>query len=179
MFNLFKKKDPETKVIDKVVIDETAKLKAMMAYWTADKNTAFVYWFDESLRQAESFFTNQSTEPVTLLTAREAATPQLAGKTAVFAEHYPLRSKEEELYKKLNTKQVIVFSSLNEPLFKRFGADKIIQVMKQLGMKDDEVIEHSMINKAIQRAQEKIEKKVVVEQSAHSQHDWLEKNFIA
>lgn len=79
----------------------------------------------------------------------------------------------------MNVKQVIVFSSLNEPLFKRFGADKIIQVMKQLGMKDDEVIEHSMINKAIQRAQEKIEKKVVVEQSAHSQHDWLEKNFVA
>lgn len=179
MFNLFKKKDPETKVIDKVVIEETAKFKAMLTYWTLDKNTAFVFWFDESLRQAESFFTSQSTEPITLLTAREAATPQLAGKKAVFAEHYPLRSKEDELYKKINAKTAVVFSSLNEPLFKRFGADKIIQVMKQLGMKEDEVIEHNMISKAIQRVQEKIGKKVMIEQSAHSQHDWLEKNFVS
>jgi hypothetical protein len=36
-----------------------------------------------------------------------------------------------------------------------------------------------MVSKAIRNAQEKIEKKVVVDQSAQSQHDWLEKNFIA
>jgi phosphoribosylanthranilate isomerase len=179
MFSLFKKKEPEIKVIDKVVIDETAKLKTMLAQWESDKNIAFVFWFDESLRQAELYFTSQTNEPFTFLTSREAGSPQLAGKTAIFAEHYPIRSKEEELYRKMNLHTVQVFSSLNEPLFKRFGSDKIIQVMKQLGMKDDEVIQHNLVSKAIRNAQEKIEKKVVMDQSAHSQNDWLEKNITA
>lgn len=177
MLNLFKKKEPEIKVIDKVVIDETAKLRTLFVQWENDKNTAFIFWFDKSLRQAESYFTSQTNEPVTLLSSREAGTPQLAGKTVLFAEHYPMRSKEEELYRKMNLKTVQVFSSLKEPLFQWFGADKIIQMMKQLGMKEDEVIEHSMVSNAIRNAQEKIEKRVLLDQAALSQNDWLEKNL--
>ena len=178
MFSFFKKKKTEITVIDKVVIDEIAKLNAMITYWQSNKNIAFIFWFDESLRFAANYFADNKAEPITLLTAREAGTPQLAGQEPVFAEHYPLRSKEEELYHKMGLKKAVVFSSLKEPLFQRFGADKIIQVMQQLGMKEDEVIEHGMVSKAIQRAQDKIEKKVLIERSAHSQHDWLEKNFI-
>ena len=178
MFGFFKKSEPEVKVVDKVVIDETAKFRVMLMQWQQDKNIAFVFWFNESLKQAESYFNSQPNEPVTLLISREAATPQLAGKKAVFAEHYPIRSKEEELYRKMNLKTVQVYSSLKEPLFKRFGADKIIQMMKQLGIKEDEIIEHTMVSKAIRNAQEKIEKKVMVDQPAQSQNDWLEKNFI-
>ncbi len=178
MFSFFKKKKTEITVIDKVVIDEIAKLNAMITYWQSNKNIAFIFWFDESLRFAANYFADNKAEPITLLTAREAGTPQLAGQEPVFAEHYPLRSKEEELYHKMGLKTALVFSSLKEPLFQQFGADKIIQVMQQLGMKEDEVIEHGMVSKAIQRAQDKIEKKVLIERSAHSQHDWLEKNFI-
>lgn len=177
MFNFFKKKGPVINVVDKVVINETAKLHTLLNLWKNDKNIAFIFWFDESLRQAENYFSSQTTEPIPLLTAREAASPQLGDRTPVFAEHYPLRSREEELYLKMNLENVQVFSSLKEPLFQQFGADKIIQVMQQLGMKEDEVIEHSMISNSIRRAQEKIEKKDIIEQAAHSQKDWLEKNY--
>ncbi|MEO7922591.1 MAG: hypothetical protein ABIR30_02865 [Chitinophagaceae bacterium] len=179
MFGLFNKKDPSVKVRDKVIIDATAKLKTLFTAWNTNKNTVLIFWFDESLDEATNFFSTLTTEPVTLLTAREASHTQLAGKTILFAEHYPLRSKEEELFVRLGLKEVTVFSSLQEPLFKMFGADKIIQVMKQLGIKEDEMIEHAMISKSIRNAQKKIEDKLVTEFSAHSQSGWLEKNFPA
>jgi len=49
--------------------------------------------------------------------------------------------------------------------------------MQQLGMKEDEIIEHKMISNAIRKAQDKIEKKLLMEQTAHSQEDWLIKNL--
>jgi hypothetical protein len=179
MLNFLKKKEPAIKIIDKVLIDETAKLKAMLAQWKDDKNIAFIFWFGESLQKAEIFFSGQTSEPVVLITTREAGISQLANKKIVFAEHYPLLSKEEELYQRMNLKIVEVFSSLDEPLFKQFGADKIIAVMKSLGVKEDEVIEHKMVTNAIRKAQEKIEKKVIVDQTAGSQADWLQKYYVS
>jgi len=176
MFGLFKKKEDEVKVVDKVVISEEAKLRVMYSYWNQNKNIQFIFWFDETLRLAESYFATQTNESIVLLTAREASAHLLNGKIAVFAEHYPIHSKEDALYKKLNLQKVEVFSSLREPLFNKFGGDKIIQLMQQLGMKEDEVIEHKMISKAIRNAQDKIEKKVPFEQTAQSQEDWLTKN---
>ncbi|MGB3007892.1 MAG: hypothetical protein WBC06_15365 [Chitinophagaceae bacterium] len=177
MFNFFKKKEPETKVIDKILMDESGKLKAMFDEWSKDKNIAFIFWFDESMRLAENYFSNQTSEPVTLLTTREAAMPQLNGKTPVFAEHYPLRTKEEELYQRMNLQTVQVFSSMREPLFQQFGGERIIQLMQKMGIKEDELIEHPLISGSIQKAQKKIEKKVLIEQTALSQADWFEKNY--
>ncbi len=177
MFNFFKKKETAIKVIDKVMISEPARLKAMLTQWKDEKNIVFIFWFDESLRQAETYFSQHSNEPIAVITAREAGHMPLGEKKIVFAEHYPLLSKEEELYKRMNLQTVEVFSSLNEPLFKQFGADKIIEMMQRLGVTEDEVIEHKMVTTAIRKAQEKIEKKVLVEQTAGSQGDWLQKNY--
>ena len=177
MFNLFKKKEPSVKVIDKVTITETAKLKALLSHWKRDRNITIIFWFEESLRQAEAFFSDQATANVTLLTSREAGLQHISGNTIVFAEHYPVRSKEEALYQKLHLTTVQVYSSLDEPFFQRFGGDKIVQLMQRLGVKEEEIIQHTMISKAILAAQNKMEKKIVIEQPAHSQKNWLEKNF--
>ena len=179
MFNFFKKKKPSIEITDRVVISEPAKLKAMLSQWKNDKNIVFIFWFDESLQQAETFFAGQASEPVSLLTAREATSTHLAGKTIIFAEHHPLRSKEEGLYSKMNLQTVQVYSSLKEPLFQRFGSDKIIKLMQQLGMNEDEIIEQEMVSKSIRKAQENIEKKVVVDQNASSQAEWLQKNYVS
>jgi preprotein translocase subunit SecA len=73
--------------------------------------------------------------------------------------------------------EALIYSALDEPLFKHFGGDKIIQMMKQLGMKEDSMIEHKMVSKAIENAQEKIEKKVIAEQDASSPQKWIERNL--
>lgn len=179
MFGLFKKKEQSLKIIDRIWMSESYKLKAFAEEWKKNRETVFIFWFDETLRAVETEMAKEITDPPLLFMARAVTAPQLAGKPVVFAEHYPLPQKENELFERLGLKEVRVWSALNEPLFHRFGGEKIIQMMKAMGMKEEEPVEHAMISKAIRNAQEKIEKKLELEQTAHSQEDWLQKNFPA
>ncbi len=49
------------------------------------------------------------------------------------------------------------FLSLEDDLLRIFGSGRIAGIMDKLGMEDDEPIEHSMISKAIENAQRKVE----------------------
>ena len=49
------------------------------------------------------------------------------------------------------------FVSLEDNLMRLFGSDRMTKVMDRLGIDDDEVIQHSMITKSIERAQKKVE----------------------
>ncbi len=179
MFGLFRKKPAGIKTIDTVWISEADKLNALAKEWVTNNDTVFVAWFEESLRNLETLMQNSSPVPFHLFMAREVSRMQINGKPVIFIEHYPLAAKEDELFQKLELKEVKVWSALDEPLFHRFGGEKIIQMMKQLGMKEEEPIQHSMISKAIRNAQQKIAAKLTVEQSARSQKDWLTKNLPA
>jgi len=49
------------------------------------------------------------------------------------------------------------YVSLEDDLMRLFGSDRISGIMDRLGLKDGEVIQHSMISKSIERAQRKVE----------------------
>jgi len=49
------------------------------------------------------------------------------------------------------------FVSLEDDLMRLFGSDRIAGMMDRLGLKEGEVIQHSMISKSIERAQKKVE----------------------
>ncbi|MBN1185969.1 MAG: preprotein translocase subunit SecA [Bacteroidales bacterium] len=49
------------------------------------------------------------------------------------------------------------FVSLEDNLMRLFGSDRIASLMDRLGLKEGEVIQHSMITKSIERAQKKVE----------------------
>jgi len=49
------------------------------------------------------------------------------------------------------------YVSLEDNLMRLFGSEKIAKMMDRLGLKDGEVIQHSMITKSIERAQRKVE----------------------
>ncbi|VAW42014.1 Protein translocase subunit SecA, partial [hydrothermal vent metagenome] len=49
------------------------------------------------------------------------------------------------------------YLSLEDDLLRIFGSDRISGIMERLGMEEDEPIEHSMITKAIENAQRKVE----------------------
>jgi hypothetical protein len=178
MFNLFKKKDPSVQVIDKIWMRQDDKWKACTDLAKAGGENVFIAWFDETLQHLAELFNTENVTSSNIVAAQQVNTHELQNKTLIFIEHYPLRSKEQTLFRALNLSEVQIFSALDEPLFKQFGGDKIIQMMKQLGMNETASIENSMISNAIRNAQEKIEKKLSFEQSARSQTDWLTKNFI-
>lgn len=49
------------------------------------------------------------------------------------------------------------FISLEDNLMRLFGSDKIAGLMDKIGLKEGDVIQHSIVNKSIERAQKKIE----------------------
>jgi preprotein translocase subunit SecA len=49
------------------------------------------------------------------------------------------------------------FVSLEDDLMRLFGTERIAGIMDRLGLKEGEVIQHSMISKSIERAQKKVE----------------------
>ncbi len=49
------------------------------------------------------------------------------------------------------------FVSLEDDLMRKFGSERIAKIMDRLGLKEGEVITHSMVSKSIERAQRKVE----------------------
>ena len=49
------------------------------------------------------------------------------------------------------------FLSLEDDLLRLFGSERIAGIMERMGLKEGEVIQHSMITKSIERAQKKVE----------------------
>jgi hypothetical protein len=179
MFNLFKKKEESVKVIDKIWMTQDAKWNGIINLWKKDREIVIIVWFNSSLQHLETLIAGETISAPSLFLARDVHSSQLSGKKIVFAEHYPLRKKEQETFLQWHLNETVIYSGLDEPLFKHFGGDNIIKMMKQMGMKEDSIIEHKMISNAIENAQAKIEKKVLIENTANSQQEWLERNLPA
>jgi hypothetical protein len=178
--NLFGKKEVEDKdhlFKDRAYMSTEAKMKACSILAKENQSIIFIAWFSETAKQFKNYFTANELSESRVLEARYLTPSQLLGKTPVFVEHYPIHSKEVNFVDNWKIKNILVYSAMDEPLFKHFGSEKLIPLMKMMGMKENEVIEHSMVSKSIINGQKKIEEQVSIEQSASSQADWMERNL--
>ena len=179
-FNLFGKKEKETNgrvFVDKTYISTAAKMNACLELARTEPDAVFIAWFAETAKEFKEFFARNGIEENRVMEARFIHTPFLQHRKPVFTEHYPLHNKETELVKNWPQEQLLVFSAMDEPLFKHFGSEKMIPLMKMLGMKESESIEHSLVSKSIIKGQEKIATQVIAEQSAASQAEWMKRNI--
>ena len=174
--SLFSKKKEIIKITDTVFIHSTAKWHACLQAQQTNAATIFITWFEETQQQLQEYFTAQNAANATVILYREAAAHFINNNPVIFAEHYPLREKEEALYTSLKLEEVKVFSSLDDALFQYFGGARIIEVMQKMGLQENEPVQHPMIGMALKNAQEKLAKKVSLEQSAQSQGDWFKRN---
>lgn len=99
----------------------------------------------------------------------------------VLVEDHPLFSESEKLQKILfnrEVKELKILVALDEPMMKSFDeSGRLQKMMTQLGMKADEVIEHRMVSKAIERAQKKLEESLATTCLIwSSQEEWFEDN---
>lgn len=174
IFDFFtnRKKGPSKK--DFIYISKAAKYQGLLDL-IKDKNPTVVTWFNKSKTDLEEFLNGKGFSNDVKLAKN--FTVSASSKLIVFTEHFPLASKEDHFLTRLGNKEIIFLSSLDEPFFQKFGGEKIIVLMKQLGMKDNEHMEHTMISKSIRNAQEKIEGKVSTELLADSQEEWFKKNY--
>ena len=92
--------------------------------------------------------------------------PLQAHDTAVaeFAESLPCRCR------------LVHHVSLEDPLMRMFAGEWVQSVLKQLGIKENEVIESRMVTRRLQQAAQKIERQAVSDLPADSAGEWLERN---
>jgi hypothetical protein len=180
LFNLFGNNEAgkEDRIFsDKVYISSLAKMNACVLLAKEQPDTLFIAWFSETVKQFKELFIQNGLEGSRITEARFLHPAQLSNHTPVFVEHYPLHAKELALVENWNLQNIIVYSAMDEPLFKHFGSDKMIPLIKLLGMKENESIEHSYVTQSIVKGQQKIADKVSIEQPANSQAAWMERNL--
>ena len=180
LFNLFGKNENEADnhvFVDKAYITSAAKMNACVALAKKEPDCLFICWFANTAVTYKEYFSQQGLKENLITETNQLNASMLLNRKPVFVEHYPVHSKELELIKDWGTEKIIVFSAMDEPLFKHFGSEKLIPLMKMLGMKEEEVIEHHMVSKSIIKGQEKIAQQVTFEQPASSQEEWMRKNL--
>lgn len=172
MFGLFSKKKKILIVHDKIWTTEDAKFSACIDFKKDNPEIIFVAWFEETKNNLQAYFKERNIEEEILLADRLSLNHH--DNDFIFVEHHPLQAEEHRIADKFAKKEITVLSSLTEPIFKLFGADRIINLMKQMGMNEDEMLEHDMISNSIMKAQEKIAAKSTFNASAKSQGEWLQ-----
>lgn len=117
----------------------------------------------------------QSSEAVAFLS-------KLASKKStslLFFGHYPFLSKEDKLLSRISSviNSITFYSSIDEPSFEIFGSAQMISLMDQMGLKDEEAIEHAMVSKSMVRARQKMEERAKFDREASSEKEWFDKNL--
>jgi hypothetical protein len=108
----------------------------------------------------------------------QSSTSELA---VIVAEHHP-RAKTDlsviEIVEKLPCRATVHFhTSLDDPLLKHFGGEKLVTLVKRLGMDESECIAHRFVTSAIRNAQENLEQKVSHDLPTESIEDWFKFNL--
>lgn len=164
---------------DTVWLTEAAKWNNCLERLQQNNKTVIITWFEDTWHKLETIILQANLPASTLFPSRQATPELIKNAPLIFAEHYPLHQKEKDLYKKLHVIQAEVYSSLDEPLFRHFGSERLVALCQEINCKEHEPVHHRLINSAIKKAQEKIASMVALEQGAASQAGWLMRNLTA
>jgi len=143
-----------------------------------DESCIFIAWFRDTAQQFKMYFKENGIDDNRVILSGQVNTQYVKLHKPVFLEHYPLNDRENTLVKSWGIMNIPVYSSMDEPLFKHLGAEKMIPMMKLMGMKESEAIRHPMVSKSIIKGQKSIAEKVEVDLDATSQSEWMNKNLL-
>ena len=158
-------------VHDKIWVTEKAKFNACINFKKDNPDLLFVAWFEETKDNLQAYFKDHNIDTEILLVDRLSLNHH--EKDFIFVEHHPLQAEEHRIADKFAKKEITVLSSLEDPIFRLFGGDRIIDLMKKMGINENEMLEHDMISNSIMKAQEKIAAKSTINAFARSQKEWL------
>ena len=77
------------------------------------------------------------------------------------------------------TVRVEPLASLDEPLMARFSGAWVQELLRKMGMQEDEAIESPLVSRRIRAAQDRILKQVTSFEPAESAEEWLRRNVPA
>lgn len=161
-----------------VFMTAEGKKIALLKLAKEDESTIFIAWFTDTAEEFKLYFKENGIDPGRIILSTGINALRLNAHKPIFLEHYPLYEKERLLTEPWELMNIPVYSSMEEPLFKHLGAEKMIPMMKLMGMKESEAIRHSMVSKSIIKGQKSIAEKVKAEQHANSQLEWMNRNLL-
>lgn len=174
---LFSSKKPSVPAIrDLVWATRDGKKQGLLQLLRQHPDAVIMAWFDHTKADFESFLSENGLDRE-IKSMRIPLSSWVEGRQVIWLEHYPLRSREKENIQSWKTDSILVLSALDEPFFHQFGGENLARLMNSLGLAEDEMLEHKLISSSIERAQEKIEKKVISEKWADSQEAWFRHNL--
>lgn len=176
-FGLFGKKENNTfqkKFTNVIYISEIAKQHGIIKYAQTNSDAIFIAWFTNTVINFRKQFLANNINEDRIVEAKSFSAAKYSTATIIFLEHFPLRAKEEALVQNCIQQEFTFYNALTEPIFAYFGGDRIIALMQKMGYKEDETVQHNMIDNSLLRAQEKIAERVQFESNtAASQSDWM------
>ena len=116
-----------------------------------------------------------STDLVSEWSVNESATVAV-----IVGERHPLPKHDDEVLQFAESLphqvRLIRHVSLEDPLMKAFAGEWVENLLRRMGMKEDEAIESNMVSRRIKAAQQKIEKEAFGDSDANSAAEWLAAN---
>jgi len=195
MFSFFKKPKHQ-RIDDRIYISRTVADNAFVAEYDkllSENSAVFLFcFFEGTIKRLQPLLANNN---AVILNASKLNKDfaNIAWRTNIqtkqdpiflFAEHHPHLYYEETIINEIetlcagNNPSIGFFTALDEPLMQQFGAQSIIELMKKMGLKEDEAISHSMVTASVANAQRKIAKKVTSQINARSQEEWMQINLL-
>jgi hypothetical protein len=173
IFDIFKSTPKPPARRDITWISTEAKWKGLLKLVEECPNCTVLAWFPVTLEKANQVFQRSGIQKDVKLC--RAFTSSDDDKIIFILEHYPFLEKEEFFLSALVNagKSVTFLNSLDEPLFLKFGGEKIKTLMGKLGLEDSESVEHAFISNSILNIQKKIQEKVTLDFTSNSAEDWI------
>lgn len=99
----------------------------------------------------------------------------------IVAERHPLLAEDNRVLSNFADDlpcrcRVSYHVSLEDPLMKLFAGESVVGLLRKMGMREDEAIESSMVQRRIQQAQKKVTASVSENRPAATSQEWLELN---
>jgi hypothetical protein len=187
MFNFGKKASRGIKVRDLVWLSQASAEKALVreAFTRAQGGSSplILTFFDSTFQR---FRVAGEVEGVQVLLVppgpAEIRLPRVTAPVILFAERYPLAAEDQRALAAIESTfpeaaEAVFYSSLESPVLRAFGGEKVQGLLTTLGLNEGECIEHPLVSRALRRAQDDLAKKAGVEIRCASAEEWLSRNL--
>lgn len=190
MFGLFRKKEKSNLLKHYVYMTRMVMCKELVAEINrlsgSNSNMLIIYHFDqtgEELHQLSEAAGWNDHSPVKMIKANAVSgilsIPHLAH--IFVAEVHPDGTKDQEIAEwarqKYASAGLIFYTSLDAAMMQLFNSANIMALMQNMGMEENERIEHPFVSKAILNSQKKIAGKITGNLDAGSEAEWIRLNI--
>ena len=183
-----------TVIPDVIWLNTSAKFKGIRKDVVAQKGLGvagvlLVAHFDDVLEQLFKIAAEHGNNiPIKVSLAKDLSTDLVAewqtdgsSTIAVIAgERHPLPKHDDEVLQFTeslpNPSRLIRHVSLEDPLMKAFAGEWVENMLRKLGMDENEAIESNMVSRRIKAAQQKIASEAFGDSDANSAAEWLAAN---